>query len=306
MKQIAVIYLLVICCLQTKAQTIVLEPDSISTVKTWTDNNGKNELTVSAFAACNYYDTWLHSPDGYPSAITSTLKNDKRTVTAYYNLEDFMLQMLQFYDEGIWFKDIDGVQAVFIPVFYCAMLDSDMKLSYIVIYDKHKYVFNFNFLWHEGSENVTMVEPNLDKKLRKMPEKLKSVFKNYLINNYTTFDDIAPTHHTFENSKFRSNSKIGVTTISYYTDYPYILLDKINSEIRQNDYKKASEYLLLFKKVYIDHGYNMEDFNENEEIPKIENKEEAIITAKELTAKDQYIEAYKIYKEILKNKTVIH
>lgn len=294
MKRIMLIALLSIAYLSINAQQMI--PDSVATTKIWIDKNGRNELKVDLFTAFNdYSDITCH--DGHPSIITATLKNEKHNLKIQYSLEDYMLKMLKFYDEGIWFHNIDGVQAVFIPFFYNAMLDSEMLLSYIILYDNKKFLYHFNYLWEEGSENVKLVEPKLDKRLHRIPLEVRTIFKDYLIKNYKTTEDIVPnTYRVFMNPKFQTKTKIDVST-TYYANYPYILLDKIDYAIRQGFYKEASDHLLRFKKLYVDFTIT-NDYSNYPEI-QVEDQKVMLDKATALRNEDRFVDAYMIYMKIM-------
>lgn len=294
-----------------KAQVLI--PDSVSTVKVWHDNNGENRLQVHVFAASNMYDNhYIHSVVGYPTAITAQLSNKKYHLSKMYNHEAFELEMLLFYDEAIWFYELNGVQAVFIPIFRYAMLDTEVRFEYIIFYNNKKYLYHFEYECQEGEGDAActlgLKDKNLQKKLKKMPSELRNIFISYLQTVYTTRNDLTPDHTTFRNPKYKLENQPVVST-DYQANYPYVLLDKIYDLIKQQSYSKATEYIKRFEKErYQDVDEYITKEEEEQEIPEsvnldpetiIQNKNEYLDKAKKLTFDCRYKEAYQIYRIIL-------
>lgn len=292
-----------------KAQVMI--PDSVSTIKSWNDKNGGNKLKVKVSAAFNAYDEhYVHPQDGNITVATATLINNNYQSTVTYRHKEYMLMMLSFYDEAIWFHEIDGVQAVFIPVFHTGMLDTQVSLSYLILYNKKKYSYSFTYTCHEGEEDATCVlmmkDIELEKKLRRLPEELRTVLINYLQTVYTTRNDLTPIHTTFRGAKYKLSNQPNVDT-DYQASYPYILLDKICDLIESASYETARMYLTRFEseRYHIKRDYY--DMEEEEVGVSLildgklvmENRDEYLNKAKALTYEGHYIEAYQIYKTIL-------
>lgn len=293
------------CSLQAQ----VMRTDSVVVAKRWIDKNGTNDLRVNVYAACNNYDAYLTSPDGHPSVIDVSLKNDRHTLEARFGLEtldDFALTMLMFYGEGIWFHDLKGIQAVFIPVFYCAMMDSEMKLSYIVLYNDKQHIYHFTYYYDQESEvgRVTLMEEDLDKKLKDLPSELRVKFKDYLLSNYTTVEDLVPNDKTLEQEKFCSQSKIAVSTPYYYANYPYLMLQNIAELISERKYEEALPDLKNFKSLYID-GLDEQPDEDLYDIMEEGDPERNQEWGREFTIAEDYINAYLCYWGLLKYKLQI-
>lgn len=242
----------------TEAQNY--EPDVASTVKIWEDLTGNNSLYIRVDAACNNYDMKRLFPKiGAPTAVVAKLTNDDGGVTAIYEDKKFANQMLMFYDEGVWFKELDGIQAVFIPLFYCSAKHGEkMPLSYIVLYDNEKYIYHFTFKCKPtvlGSCEISLSKSDLNQRLYALPTALKREFANYIEKVYTTREDLFPNHVTFKNSKYNRKTTIEMGTAND-NSYPYILLYKIHAFLEDGNLLQASVYLEEFKQLYVnDEGY---------------------------------------------------
>lgn len=236
------------------------EPDVTSTVKTWEDLTGENTLYVRVDAACNNYDMKRLFPKiGAPTAVVAKLTNDEGVVTAIYEDKKFANEMLMFYEEGIWFKEEDDIQAVFIPLFYCSLKHGEkMPLSYIVLYDNQKYIYHFTFKCKPtvlGSCEISISKSDLNKRLHQLPTALKKEFINYIDKVYTTREDLFPNHLTFKNEKYKRKQIEEIGTAND-NSYPHILLYKIHTFLQEANLVMASVYLEEFKQLYVNtEGY---------------------------------------------------
>ncbi len=162
----------------TLAQEVMI-PDTITTTKTWIDKNGLNMLTIHVNAACNP-DTLPH--DGHQTMISAQLSNNLYKVKAVYDEPNYQMKMIYFDESDIWYYDINGVKAVFIPFDYCGNADDDMVVSFIILYNKQKYIYHIN-LKGEDFANYRLND-NLNKKLKKLPKELQPEFVRYLKAKY--------------------------------------------------------------------------------------------------------------------------
>lgn len=169
-----------------KLQIWVMEPDSLIINKTWNDRNGENNLYIRVYAACN--------PDKPPfdahlTQIQAHLKNASRNLKIEYDEPDYQMCMIFLSEKDIWFHDVNGIKAVFIPFTYCGNEDTTVLLSYIILYKKHKYLFHFTFECNEdfedGSECI-LDEKSARKQIKKLPKELREVLFNHLKENYKT------------------------------------------------------------------------------------------------------------------------
>lgn len=163
-----------------------MEPDSVIINKTWIDRNGENKLYIRVYAACN--------PDKPPfdahlTQIQAHLKNTSRSLNIKYDEPDYQMCMIFLSEKDIWFHDVNGIKAVFIPFSYCGNMDTTVRLSYIILYKKHKYLFHFTFECNEifeGGTKCILEEKSARKQIKKIPKELREVLFNHLKENYET------------------------------------------------------------------------------------------------------------------------
>lgn len=231
------------------------EADVTSTVKVWEDLTGNNTLYIRVDAACNNYDMKRIFPKiGAQTAVIAKLTNDETEVTAFYEHKKFANQMLMFYDEGIWFQELDGIQAVFIPLFYCSAQHGEaMPISYIVFYDNKKYIYHFTFKCKPtvfGSCELNINKRQLAKRMHELPKPLRNAFMAYIDKVYTTREDLFPNHMTFKSDKYKRPAFEEVGTAND-NSYPHILLYKAQSFLEDANLVMGSVYLSEFKELYI-------------------------------------------------------
>jgi hypothetical protein len=171
-------------------------PDSIVISKKWNDKNGLNLLTIRVNALCN-----PNRPpfDGHITVIESSLKNDRHKLSIKYNEDDYQMKMIYFEEKDIWFYKYNGIQAVFIPFFYCSNIDSEGTVSYIILYDNKKYLYHFNFtcdnefaFLDEKGGKCKLRTKNLNQKLKDLPNALRETLINFIKTHYKTTKDIFP------------------------------------------------------------------------------------------------------------------
>lgn len=252
-KQFATSFFLAFMPILTFAQGF--EADVTSTVKVWEDLTGNNTLFIRVDAACNNYDMKRMFPKiGQQTAVIAKLTNDEKITTAFYEHKKFASQMLMFYDEGIWFKELDGIQAVFIPLFYCSSQHGEvMPLSYIVFYDNKQYIYHFSFKCKPtvfGTCELNSTKKLLTSKLHGLPNELRKELISYIEKVYTTREDLFPNHVTFSGDKYKRKELTELGTAND-NSYPYVLLTKAHDYLENADLIMASVYLDEFKQLYI-------------------------------------------------------
>lgn len=173
----------IIASISPEKQAQVMEPDSVIVNQTWTDNNGVNELYIYVYAACN-----LQKPpyDGYKSKIQVKLKNEKYKLKIEYDEKNYQMCMILFKEDDIFYVNKNNTQIAFIPFFYCANADSEIKVSYFILYNNLKFLKHIYFYCDEDGN--CRLNDNLNKKLKGMPEYLKKEFIDQL-SKYKTIDD---------------------------------------------------------------------------------------------------------------------
>lgn len=192
MKKIFIILVLSFMLLSLKGQVRV--PASISTEKSWIDKNGENKLHIEINAVYDPYNEDAPT-DGHPSKIEVELKNSRYTSLTVYDDKDYEMEVIMFNEDAIWFRQLNGVRVVFIPFFYCCMDNTYTKVSYIILYNKKKYIYHFRFLCEEENDYVPVLideDKDLNKKMRKMPQQLRQILIDYIENTYKTIGDVFP------------------------------------------------------------------------------------------------------------------
>lgn len=292
------------------------EADKVSVIKLWQDDNGDNKLFINVAATCNNYDSkGLFPKQGYPSKISVELENYEHKVFAEYIDKYYDKEMLMFYDEAVWFTELNEIQAVFIPVYYCTIFHGDtMPLTYIVLYDGKRYLYHFDFQCESsvlGKCELPYTKKQLTKRVGNLPKELQSKFVDYLRTTYTTREDLFPNHMTFDLEKYHKTKRPYDLATAYNSSYPYVLLDKINTYISGRRYSLALTYLEEFEYLYVREsnivdvaGFYIQDRKisgkaEDYKPLVFDNPQELLDKAKLFTEYSLYQEAYLIYKTMI-------
>ncbi|MEK6450999.1 MULTISPECIES: hypothetical protein [unclassified Myroides] len=315
---ILILLFTVICSTTGFAQEVevVDETDTASIIKLWLDDNGDNKLYINVGATCNNYDSkGLFPKRGYPSVISVELENDEHHIFAEFADRHYDREMLMFYDEAIWFTELNEKQAVFIPVFYCTVFHGNtMPLTYIVLYDGKRYLYHFDYQCEPsvlGKCRLPYTNKELSKRLSNLPKPLESRFTDYLRKVYTTREDLFPNHATFDLEKYHQTKKPFDLATAYNSSYPYVLLDKVNTYLVGRRYSLALTYLEEFEYLYVRDpnivdvaGFYVQDrkiSGKAEEYKPLvlDNPQELLDKAKVFTEYSLYQEAYLIYKTFI-------
>ena len=244
--------LVTMCCLPVMGQ----EVDQLSVMKIWVDDNGDNELYIDVSAACNNYDAKNNfARQGVSSTMHVRLKNDRNVTYAILDAFDTSKEMLLFYEEGVWYQEINEIQAVFIPVFYCTpFLGAQMPLSYVILYDGQQYTFRFNYDCKDGVDggcSLPMSKKQLSQRLSDLPEYLREPFIKYLRKVYTTREDLFPNHHSFLAKRYPEIKEPFDLATAYHASYPQVILSNIADFMRDKNYDLAKVYLDEFTYLYV-------------------------------------------------------
>lgn len=296
-----------------------IDEDQVSVVKLWRDLNGSNQLSIHVGATCNNYDSKrLFAKTGYLSSIEVELINEENKVNTIYGGDRLPMDyMLMFYDEGIWFAEHNDVQAVFIPVFYCRpYFGNEMPLSYIVLYNGKRYMYHFDYMCKSdilGKCSLPFSKRELNKRVSNLPKELAKQFADYLWSIYTTREDLFPNHLIFRTEKYTKTRLPYELATAYNASYPYVLLDKVNRYLEEDKYSLARTYLTEFEYVYLVGeltvdvaGFYVQDNSIGQKAvgyrARVNTEREKLLEeAKFLTRRNQYQEAYLIYKVILED-----
>lgn len=298
-----------------------LDEDQVSVVKLWRDLNGENKLSIHVGATCNNYDSkHLFAKGGYSSVISVELTNEENKVSTTYGERLPEEQMLMFYDEGIWFAEHNDIQAVFIPVFYCRpYFGNEMPLTYIVLYNGKRYMYYFDYLCGSdilGTCALPYSKRELNKRVSNLPKELAKKFTDYLTKVYTSREDLFPNHLIFRTEKYTKTYDPYDLATAYNASYPYVLLDKVNRYLEEKKYTLASTYLKEFEYVYLVGeltvevaGFYVQDKTIGQKAATYRTrvhseKEQLLEEARYLTRRNQYQEAYLIYRVMLEELTM--
>lgn len=172
-----------LCCFFSVAEAGTR--DSITVFKNWEDKHGLNQLTVKVEGLCNPDEPPF---DGTPTKIIANLKNKQTALEVVFDDEDYQMEMLLFYEKDIEIIDLKKEKAVFIPFFYCANFDNDIKVSYIIFYKGSGYLFHINFHCAEGEG--CWLNDDLEAKLSSITDReLKKIFIKKLKSSYKKYSD---------------------------------------------------------------------------------------------------------------------
>jgi hypothetical protein len=167
----------------------VVSCDSILISKTWTDKNGENRLTINGTELCNYEKCCV---DGHPSKLEVSLTNNKHSLKVKYKLlfDEYQMKTIFFRENEIWFQELNGINAVFIPFFYCGNYDQDTKISYIILYDNQKYLFHIQYFLDIEGDGCFRLNDDLDKKCKKIAsEKFRKMVIEQLQTKYKSINE---------------------------------------------------------------------------------------------------------------------
>ncbi len=157
-----------------------VHPNSLSVVKQWNDANGRNNLSIKVSAACNPSKPPF---DGHPTGIHVVLNNRKGKVHVNYEDSSYAMEMIAFHKKYIWFSQYKKTKVVFIPFFYCGNEDTEVKLSYILVFD-NKY-FTYHFKFKKDEDGNCLAVDDIDSSIKNLPVALQQVFGKKLKFGYT-------------------------------------------------------------------------------------------------------------------------
>lgn len=161
------IFLLMVGAQYAVAQ--IVHTDSIEIHKVWKDKNGENKLTVNVNALCNPDKPPF---DGHKTKIKALLKNKNFVQEIIFDDKNYQMEMILFREKDIWFAEFKENKAVFIPFFYCGNADNDVKASFIIFYNRKKYLYHVKFYCNEEG-TCKLNEPNINLKLKGLPKEVR-------------------------------------------------------------------------------------------------------------------------------------
>jgi hypothetical protein len=157
--------------------------DSIIVTQYFQDKQGKNTLTIKMMNPCGLKKGPYDGPLSY---IEASLKNKYASQNVSYNYPDAQSGLLYFNKNEISINEIDGKKAVLIPFYYCGNWDNDNMVSYLIFYDKKKYVEHIKYYCTDNGK----CKLNDALKLKDMPTSLKVFFVNILKKKYKKASDL--------------------------------------------------------------------------------------------------------------------
>ncbi|NDV69866.1 hypothetical protein [Dysgonomonas sp. 25] len=157
--------------------------DTLTIKKTFTDKGAENRLTVQVLNPCicsDEMDFEDYRVNGLFNAISAHIENEKYTDSLLYYNPHVAMSLIDLREKEIIFKTVARKTAAIIPFSYCGNADMDITISYILFYDRKKYLIHINYRSrHEGFEDYHLYD-NLDEKLKELPTKLKKAFTEIL------------------------------------------------------------------------------------------------------------------------------
>ncbi|WP_343534910.1 hypothetical protein [Pedobacter sp.] len=154
----------------------IVHTDSIEIHKVWKDKNGENKLTVNVNALCNPDKPPF---DGHKTKLRALLKNKNFAQEIIFDDKNYQMEMILFREKDIWLTEYKGNKAVFIPFFYCGNADNDVKVSFIIFYNRKKYLYHIKFYCNEEGK-CNLNEPNINLKLKGLPKEVRDEFAKKL------------------------------------------------------------------------------------------------------------------------------
>ncbi len=158
--------------------------DSLTISKDFKDGALSNKLTVKVINPCNAEKNRF---DGAVTIISATVKNKNYSNNIVYNYPDAQSGLINVKANNISVNMIDKHQAITIPFTYCGNWDNDTKVSYIVLYNRKKYLYHIKY--YCGEDGKCRINDNLNTKLKDLPLKLKLKVIKDLETKYKNLND---------------------------------------------------------------------------------------------------------------------
>lgn len=158
--------------------------DSLVISKNFKDGNLSNTLTVKVINPCN---TEKERFDGAVTIISAAVKNKNYSNSLVYNYPYAQSGLIHVKANNISSYTVNKHQAVLIPFTYCGNWDNDTKVSYIILYDRKKYLYHLNYYCEE--EGKCKLKDDLNITLKDLPSKLKTKVMKDLETKYNKSSD---------------------------------------------------------------------------------------------------------------------
>ncbi|WP_343658958.1 hypothetical protein [Chryseobacterium sp.] len=158
--------------------------DSLIIHKNFKDGGISNKLTVKVINPCNSEKNRF---DGAVTLISATVKNKNYSNSIDYNYPYAQSGLIHVKAENISINNIDKHQAVLIPFTYCGNWDNDTKVSYIILYNRKKYLHHIKYYCEQ--EGKCKLKDNLNVTLKDLPSKLRLKVLKDLETKYNQSND---------------------------------------------------------------------------------------------------------------------
>lgn len=158
--------------------------DSLMIHKNVQNGAVSNELTVKVINPCIAEKNRF---DGVVTIISATVKNKNYSNTLVYNYPDAQSGLINVKADHISSYAVDKNQAFLIPFTYCGNWDNDTKVSYIVLYNRKKYLYHIKYYCSEGGK--CKINDNLNTKLKDLPTALKLKIIKDIETKYKNVND---------------------------------------------------------------------------------------------------------------------
>lgn len=158
--------------------------DSLIIHKNFKDGGISSKLTVKVINPCNSEKNRF---DGAVTLIIATVKNKNYSNSIDYNYPYAQSGLIHVKAENISINNIDKHQAVLIPFTYCGNWDNDTKVSYIILYNRKKYLHHIKYYCEQ--EGKCKLKDNLNVTLKDLPSKLRLKVLKDLETKYNQSND---------------------------------------------------------------------------------------------------------------------
>lgn len=142
--------------------------DSLIIHKNFKNGSVSNKLTVKVINPCNSEKNRF---DGAVTIISATVKNKNYSDNIVYNYPYAQSGLINVKADNISSYTIDKHLAVLIPFTYCGNWDNDTKVSYIILYNRKKYLHHIKYYCEQ--EGKCKLKDNLNVTLKDLPSKLR-------------------------------------------------------------------------------------------------------------------------------------
>lgn len=158
--------------------------DSLIINKNFKTGTVSNQLTIKVINPCNAEKERF---DGAVTTISATVKNKSYNDRVVYNYPYAQSGLINLKTSNISNYTVNKHQAILIPFTYCGNWDNDTVVSYIIFYNRKKYLYHIKY--YCGEDDTCKPDDNLNIILKDLPSKLKLKVIKDLETKYNTSND---------------------------------------------------------------------------------------------------------------------